>query len=208
MMGSLTQLRARPGEEVTAAKWNALVRAVERLTPLRRPGVLRREMPDGILTTYRPRGGAKAGGGTVSYPFKVQLVTGDVRAQIRMRLGFIGGLEASIEDKPFMRPDETGEAPLYTVPDEAWSEIGGGWQRALLYLRAELSPSFYLVKVIPEARAAAPGREDLKAWKLVAVLMRQGKDGTPVFQQMTFFNQGFAASERRGNRFRPWFWAN
>ena len=205
-MESLLSLLVQPGERLSAAKWNGLVRAVEQRTLTRGRGVMLSHGPDATVVRFR------AGNGSVlpQTPLRVSLSTdsdGDLLATVTK--GLIAGLEPQIDGTPVSQLDAKGNPPQFTMdPDKV---IDGKTGIGLLYAKLTLRTDWSVQKVEPYAVSAPPPITAWTAFKLLAFLRRTpaaDQKGVVAPIQTVFFNLGYTSSQRGSNgKARHWFWA-
>jgi hypothetical protein len=193
-------LFVRPGQEIEARHHNELVRLAEQLT-IQRSGLRGRQMPDG----FTPRVEVSQ---TISAEHRFTLAVedgGDGKLLLSWSQGLIGGVEPVIGEKKISElDDQTGQPPKFEVTPDDFGDDG----RCLVYFQIEVDHiSFLAVKVTPAAFAKKPGATAWMAFKLAGILAKDG-DGAVTAYPRLFFDQGFAASEKKSSgMFRAWFWS-
>ena len=205
-MESLLSLLVRPGESLSAEKWNALVAAVERRT-LRRGANVR--LRRGVDCTHVSFTGGR-GGGLPATSLRVSITSDeDGSPAATVSKGLIGGFEPQIEGTPVSKEDSDGQTPLFKLDPSKVIDPKTGI--GLFYARVHLWPDWSIQKVELEARSTPPPSTAWRGYKLLAFLRRTPADDdtaaiVPI--QRVFFDLGHTTSQRvSGGKARHWFWA-
>lgn len=207
-MKSLLSLQVQPGENLSAEKWNSLLREIETRT-LRRGSkdVLLSRGPDSTKVKFR--GGNKKGA-LPATPLRVTLTdTDDEKLAATVTKGLIGGIEPQIKDTPVSQLDNDGNPPSF-VFDPA-TAIDAKTGIGMLYARLAMRPDWSIQKIELEARSTPPLITAWTGYKLLCFLRRtpaEDPKGAVVPIQRVFFDLGHTTSQRGANgKGRHWFWA-
>lgn len=198
MKDDLDVLRVNPGDEITAVHHNLMVDAIGRRRLVGGPGVLVSQFDDHQLVRYTAPPAASVS--TAWSPSLISAGSGDANptgalAGVTFGQGLVNGIEPQIEGKNISDP----ACPPLLI--QSYDQQFGD---CLIYLQATLNISSHLISSATMiASATVPAWQAWTALKLIAVANQNGQI-TPV----TYFNQGFAASNVKSNGlFQSWWWA-
>lgn len=195
-MRTLQEMLVKPGEPVSAAKWNGLLAALRSLQIVGGREIEIRRTPHGTFVSARPQALPARGAFAVS-------VSGRVA---RVDRGLVEGIEPTIGEDPPRRIGGDPLRPQDGVPSLALPKPTApeGW----MYLRCSLDEgSWRISKAEVVFLSEPPKPEPWVAFKLLAILRREALEGWQLALQAVHFNLGhYAYGRRTGGRARHlWF---
>ena len=203
MIDSRTQhLRTRPGEPLTAEKWNGLLDVIDQASrAVPGPGLLVRNLPSGRIFTAAPRrvGG---GGGVGDHPFRAAITPGDAPTQLKasFTLGTLAGVVPRIGPAADAKPISDASVPTFQFDTARCVDAATGL--GALYWHIVFNTDWSVVRLYPEALSRPPLSADFTSWKLIGFLIRNPATpkAVPAWKQMSFHNLNHAATQRHGGR--------
>ena len=201
-------LRVRPGERITARKFNGMLDIMD--------AILRAQPGNGVLVTnlpnqriYKARSRGGGGGSGSGYPFQATVSAGADEGTMEavFALGLIAGVEPRISDAPDAKKISDPEAGPFAF--KLADAIDPATGRGLLYWQLEFNDDFSVKKIYPAVFKKVPPKTNFKGWKLCGILINPPADvkSTPTWKQMMFHNLNHVASQRAGGKARHTFWS-
>ena len=180
-------------------KWNAFVRAVEKIGKPSGRGVRRRELPDQVIVSLDVKATVKQ-----DIAFRISATAGEDKDTTLVRVGFglVGGLEPKIDGTAISEETSDGETPALKVKSGDFNKQ----HRCRLYFKVVLNKDWTRKEVTIIAAAELPPAEPYTGFKLLGILINN--DGSIRVVQCAKRDLGHETSERRDNgTARHWFWA-
>ena len=191
MNDDLQLLFVRPRDPVLAEDHNALIRALQRRQLRGGKGVKVKQLDSGQYVSYF------AAPVAISTAWKPSGdTTEDGKPGVRFSQGLVNGIEPILGDYKAKLSDPF--APVIPLDfDQDTGECG-------LYLKLTLSIDSWLIsKATVIASAGVPSFLPFTAYKLLCIANKTGS-----FNQRTFRDLGFAASNRKSSGvFKSWWWS-
>jgi hypothetical protein len=189
-MKSLLDLKVQEDEQVSAAKWNALLEHLRASQIVSGAQVRVSRTPSGTLVTARPQ--AVPIGGA----FQVRLGADEAGTGQAAEIGrgLIEGIEPEIGGKKIGGDPAKPDIPPPKLPLPKPSKPEG-----YLYLKIQLKKENWRIeKAEPVFQEKPPAPGEWVAWKLLAILRRNG-DQWQLAHQAVHFNLGHFPAARKSN---------